>query len=93
MPLTKKDIEEQREQAQEDIRSILDGTDRITDRTTDNICQVVVDKMNVIIAKLEGKPEENNGEYISLQECRKSGKHLTSCDGDGYCNFCGEQES
>ena len=55
MPLTKKDIVEQREQAQEDIRCILDGTDRITDGTTDNICQVVVDKMNILIAKLEAK--------------------------------------
>lgn len=31
-------------------------------------------------------------EYVSLQDCVSSGKHLKSCDNDGYCNFCGEQE-
>jgi hypothetical protein len=55
MPLTKKDIVEQREQAQEDIRTIMDGTDRVTDKTVSDLCQVVVDKMNIIIAKLEEK--------------------------------------
>lgn len=24
-------------------------------------------------------------------ECAALGQHLTSCDKDGYCNFCGEQ--
>lgn len=31
--------------------------------------------------------------YITLEECRKQKKHLKSCDEDGYCNFCGEQDS
>ena len=26
-----------------------------------------------------------------LLTCRESNRHLTSCDDDGYCNFCGEQ--
>jgi hypothetical protein len=24
--------------------------------------------------------------------CIQHGQHLTSCDNDGYCNFCGHQE-
>lgn len=31
--------------------------------------------------------------YILLQECIDIGIHLTSCDEDGYCNYCGYQES
>jgi len=34
---------------------------------------------------------DNDGEYIDIQECIESDKHLTSVDCDGYCNFCGEQ--
>lgn len=27
-----------------------------------------------------------------IQRCITDGFHLTSCDNDGYCNFCGNQE-
>ena len=27
-----------------------------------------------------------------LKECIESGLHLTECDEDGYCIFCGHQE-
>jgi len=30
--------------------------------------------------------------FVTLQECIASGRHLTDCDEDGYCNFCGEQD-
>jgi len=30
-------------------------------------------------------------EYCTLDECKFIGQHLTDCDEDGYCNFCGEQ--
>ena len=34
----------------------------------------------------------NNGSvYDDKNECVEEGRHLTSCDDDGYCNFCGEQ--
>jgi hypothetical protein len=38
--------------------------------------------------------DETSGEYLyaSKEECTKAGAHLTSCDDDGYCNHCGEQE-
>lgn len=29
----------------------------------------------------------------TLENCIASGRHLTSCDRDGYCNYCGHQES
>jgi len=47
--LSRKDIEEQREQLQEDIRCITEGFD---DLLVDNACQAVVDRMNILIAKL-----------------------------------------
>jgi len=50
MLLTKKDIELQREQAQEDVRCILDGLD---DQTMDNVCQLIVDRFNILRDKLE----------------------------------------
>lgn len=31
--------------------------------------------------------------YISIEECIANGTHLTDCDDDGYCNFCGHQEA
>ena len=34
---------------------------------------------------------EDYGNYESKEDCVASGEHLTSCDSDGYCNFCGEQ--
>ena len=40
-------------------------------------------------------PEEGDsqGNYVSLEECRASGLHLKSCDKDGFCNNCGEQDN
>ena len=35
---------------------------------------------------------ENVSEYLTVKECKSQGKHLTHCDDDGFCNFCGEQE-
>jgi hypothetical protein len=29
---------------------------------------------------------------LSLAECITNGTHLTDCDDDGYCNYCGEQD-
>lgn len=28
-----------------------------------------------------------------LSDCVQSGKHLTKCDSDGFCDYCGYQES
>lgn len=49
MSLTTKQIEEQREQAQEDIRTILDSCSiAIDDEQVDKVCQVIVDRMNIL---------------------------------------------
>ena len=42
-------IDEQREQAQKDIMCILDGID---DEYLDNVCDVIVDRFNIIKEKL-----------------------------------------
>lgn len=31
-------------------------------------------------------------EFDTLADCKASGRHLSTCDDDGYCNLCGEQE-
>jgi hypothetical protein len=50
--LTRKDIEEQREQMQEDVDCILDGLD---DKVIELVCQVIVDRCNILIDKGENK--------------------------------------
>jgi len=35
------------------------------------------------------RDEGNDGEYISLDMCKRSNIHLSSCDEDGFCNHCG----
>ena len=33
-----------------------------------------------------------DGNYLSLEQCIAGGLHLESCDSDGYCDYCGEQD-
>jgi hypothetical protein len=47
--LTKADLEEQREKIQEDIICAMDGLDQTT---IDNVCQIVVDRINILIRKV-----------------------------------------
>ena len=37
--------------------------------------------------------ESETGEYIDIGDCIAQGTHLTDCDEDGYCLFCGDQIS
>lgn len=30
-------------------------------------------------------------EYMDLDECLRIDIHLTNCDDDGFCNYCGYQ--
>ncbi len=46
--LTAKDIIEQREQIQEDLLCILEGID---EDILENVCQVIVDRLNILIEK------------------------------------------
>ena len=49
--ITAKDIDEQCEQAQEDILCILDGID--DQQILAHVCQVIVDRMNILKKKLD----------------------------------------
>ena len=44
------EIIKQREQAQEDVRCILDGLEQVY---IDRVCQVIVDRFNLILSKGE----------------------------------------
>lgn len=39
--------------------------------------------------------EHPPGDYLfpDSEACRAAGSHLTDCDGDGYCNLCGSQDT
>ena len=53
----------QREQLQEDIKCILDEVEYTLDngqKMIDNICQVVCDRLNSIIEKIDGSSNQNN---------------------------------
>lgn len=49
--ITKQDLEEQKKQMEWDLLSILDGID--DQQILDNVCQVIVDRINILIAKIE----------------------------------------
>lgn len=38
-------------------------------------------------------PPLEDDDYVSFTECVESGQHLESCDDDGFCNSCDEQDS
>lgn len=50
--LTKKDLIKQREQMQNDILCILDGLDQ---SVLDSVCQVIVDRVGILLNKLQGE--------------------------------------
>jgi hypothetical protein len=50
MAVTHKDLYEQKEKMQEDLLCILDGLDN--DILT-NVCQVIVDRMSILAAKID----------------------------------------
>jgi hypothetical protein len=47
--ITRQDVEEQREQCQEDLMCVLDGAG---DRVLELVCQVIVDRFNILLTKL-----------------------------------------
>jgi len=40
---------------------------------------------------MKASDDATPGDYEDREVCIESGDHLTSCDNDGYCNFCGHQ--
>ena len=82
---------------------------RFNKKITPEQARYFVDEMNYEIKDTTGKvsisdteviddnvpvmPSDTGDGYITLMECIESGDHLKNCDGDGYCNLCGEQTS
>ena len=48
--ITKKDLEDQRELMQDDLCCILDG---LEDEVLDDVCQVIIDRMAMLIPKVD----------------------------------------
>lgn len=48
--LTKQDLLDQRESMQDDLQTLLDGLD---DEVISNACQIVVDRIAILITKFE----------------------------------------
>jgi len=46
---------------------------------------------DVLLLEWAGVPESQQNNR-AIRSCIANGKHLTSCDDDGYCNHCGYQE-
>lgn len=58
---------------------------------TDKVVAMTVFQLVTISALVE-VPEMIGTDPVSVGQCIESGQHLTDCDDDGFCNFCGEQE-
>jgi hypothetical protein len=58
----------------------------------DKFIKMTVFQLVSISALSEFPPRGGDGEYKSIGECIQDGTHLTDCDDDGYCNYCGEQD-
>lgn len=55
--------------------------------------KMTVFQLATINALCDLPPAVEQGEYKSMGQCIQDGTHLTDCDDDGYCNYCGEQDS
>ena len=62
--LTKTDVIEQRKQMQENIKCILHGID--DNKIIDNICQVIVDRCNILSDKILAKSESKGFEFFEI---------------------------
>lgn len=60
---------------------------------TDRYIKMTVFQLIVLNVLNDPPPAEySESEYKSLGQCIQDGTHLTDCDDDGYCNYCGEQD-
>jgi hypothetical protein len=76
-----------------DERKIVKYNDRYTSHTIFQLIEVDVVSVEDAAAMLAAANlGESSGEYCTIGECIATGQHLTECDDDGYCNFCGEQD-
>lgn len=69
-----------------DTRKIVKYNDRYISHTVFQLIEIDV------VERADIQKEESAGGYCTLGECIATGRHLTDCDEDGYCSFCGEQD-
>lgn len=67
----------------------------MTTRNTplDKAIQSTVERFNQMVTDTTPERGQQAQGYLSLSDCFASGKHLSDCDDDGYCNRCGEQDA
>ena len=76
-----------------DERKIVKYNDRYTSHTVFQLIEVdVVGVEGAAAMVAAANLGESSGEYCTIGECIATGQHLTECDDDGYCNYCGEQD-
>lgn len=73
-------------------RVIEDTPTRKAVEYTDRYLKMTVFQL-VTVNVLNDSPPVEVSEYKSIGQCIQDGTHLTDCDDDGYCNYCGEQEA
>lgn len=73
-------------------RVVEDSETRKAVAYDDRVTRMVVFQL-ITLDALVVPPPTTEEEYKSLGRCIEDGTHLTECDDDGYCNFCGEQDS
>jgi hypothetical protein len=77
-----------------ETRKVVKYNDRYLSHTVFRMLEIDVMDDQEIAALLAAAKlgEESDGEYCTIGECIATGKHLTDCDDDGFCNYCGEQD-
>lgn len=74
-------------------RVIEDTSTRKAVAYTDRYIKMTVFQLVTVNVLNDPPPAEySESEYKSLGQCIQDGTHLTDCDDDGYCNYCGEQD-
>lgn len=80
-----------------DVRKVVAYTDAVVSMTVFQLVVVELpilstDKPNIRTrGNRHRRPARGQVEYITIGQCIANGSHLTDCDGDGFCNLCGEQ--
>lgn len=79
--ITKQDIEDQRQLIQDDIMALLDGLD---DPIITNVCQVVVDRMDILLGQMDGGSSDDSHLYRKLQDIVEARDSAALSDDPAY---------
>ena len=76
-----------------DTKKVVKYNDRYSSHTVFQLLEMEVIGLEEVAAMVAvANLGESSGEYCTIGECIAVGQHLSECDDDGYCNFCGEQD-